>query len=154
MSTQADVRAAWAANIWTAESIKEITPQIFDYDVLREFNTSMKELSSLYYNQEINFIVYIISRSQRLRMMGQIEQTFTAEIRVYRQANVSGSNFNDLLDAYEAIDSQVVSSLDSNWATTVDYYTPQPGPAVINKIEINNIACWSGTYLYTGVKNL
>lgn len=154
MSTQSQVRSAWNSAIWSNATITAITPNIFNYDVLREYQTSVKEYAALKHVQETNFITYIVSRAQRIRIMGQVEQKFSVEIRVYKEADVEGTNFNAVLDTFETIDSLVVSQLGNTWSSTVDFYSLQESAPEVTKVALDGVPVWLGTYTYTGVKNV
>lgn len=151
MTTSAQVRTAWQTYIWDNVSLTNLTPNIYSYDITTE---STKEMSKLRHNQEINFITFIISRAQTIRMMGQIEQRFNVDIRYYKEANITGSNFNAVVDVFETIDSLVVSGLGVRWNSTVDYYQIQENPPNIQKITLENKPVWSGLYQYVGYKNI
>lgn len=151
MSTSGEVRAAWDSKIWTNATITALTTKIYDYDIT---TGSTKETAKFYHNQEINFITYLVNRTQRLRLMGQVEQTFNVEIRSYKKADTDGVNYNDLITQFETIDSLIISQLTSTWDDTVDYYTIQSSVPEISLITLDGIQVWLGKYTYTGIKNI
>lgn len=151
MATGLQVRTAWNTSIWSNATIQAITSKIYNYDVTKQ---SSKEVSKFYLNQEVNFITYLVSRAQRLRIMQQIEQQFIVDIRYYLVADTEGVNYNALLDAFETIDSLVISQLGTTWGGSVDYYELQSEPVAITEIQIENVSVWAGQYKYLGFKNL
>jgi hypothetical protein len=151
MTTAALVRAAWNTAVWSNISAQNITPNIYNYDITLD---STKEISKLRYNQEINFITYITTRAQTIRMMSQVEQRVIVEIRYYLEADIEGLNFNEAVTAFETIDGLVINQLGTSWSSTVDYYEIQEGPPAISRISIENLPVWLGVYRYTGFKNI
>lgn len=151
MTTSALVRAAWNTKIWTNATITALTAKIYDYDIT---TNSTKETAKFYHNQEINFITYLVNRTQRIRLMNQIEQRFSVEIRAYKKADTDGVNYNALITQFETIDALVISQLTTTWNSTMDYYTIQDSPPEISQITLEGIPVWLGKYTYTGIKNI
>lgn len=151
MSTSAEIRAAWDTKIWTNTTITALTTKIYDYDITTQ---STKETAKFYYNQEINFITYLVNRTQRIRLMGQVEQKFDVEIRAYKKADTEGVNYNALITQFETIDALIVSQLTGNWNSTVDYYQIQDAVPEVSLITLDGVQVWLGRYTYTGIKNI
>lgn len=151
MSTLAQVRAAWDTKIWANAAISAITDKIFGFDLNL---VSTKEVARLRYNQEVNFFLCLITKAERLRPMGQVEQTFTAEVRYYRNIDTSGANFAVATDAIETVSSLVDSQLGATWNSTVDFPRRQEGPLTIKRDQIASNPVWVATYKYLGIKNI
>lgn len=149
MTTSASIRAAWLSAVFNNSSITAITDKIYAYDITLE---SVKEFSKLRYNQQTNFFLYLVSRAQRVRIMGQMEQIFTVEIRYSKFADVPGVGWAAVADVFETIDSLVSSGLGGSWSNTVDYYRIQDGPPSISQVEMEGLPIWTGSYKYFGYK--
>lgn len=149
MTTSAQVRTAWSDNIWDHTTIQALTTKIYDYDITTE---STKEFTKLREDQQINCFTYVVSRAERILILNQTEHTFTVRIRYYRQADIPGVNFNDLITAFETISGLVVSELTSSWDGTVDFYRVQPEPPQISLIQMEGQPVWVGDFRYFGFK--
>lgn len=149
MTTNAQIRTAWNTYIWQNATIQAITDRIYDYDITVE---SAKEAAKLRYNQKINFFLYLVMRQSRPMIMGQHEQTFTVQVRYFKEMNVGGSHWNDVVDAFSTIDDLVISALTSTWNNTVDYYRTQDSPPALSLVTIEETSVWQGIFEYRGVK--
>ncbi len=151
MSTTSEVVAAWDTLIWQHSDITNITPNIFNFDLI---TLSTKEYARLRYEQIINAFFYTVNRAERLRLMGQREQRFDIRISYYLQADIAGDKYAEVNDRFETLDATVRSELGSKWANTVDYYRNQEGPVSIVTEQLENRPVYKATYSYTGFKNL
>lgn len=151
MTTIAQVRAAWDTKIWANATIQAITDKIYSFDLNL---VSTNEVARLRYNQEVNFFLGLVTKAERLRPMGQIEQTFTVELRYYRAIDTQGENFAIATDAIESVSSLVDSQLGPTWNATVDFHKRQDGPLTIKRDQIASNPVWVATYKYFGIKNI
>lgn len=151
MATSTSIRSAWATGIFANSSITAMTDKIYNFEVLE---LSTKETARLRFEQEINFFIYLTTRAQRIRAMGQIEQVFSVEVRRYLEADVAGLNYTKLIDNFETLDALVLSGLTSTWSNTVDFYKTQEGPPEVQLEEIEGVKVWLLTYRYFGFKNI
>lgn len=149
MSTAAQVRAAWLAAVMGHASVTSITDKIYDYDVTLE---STKEFSKLRYDQALNFFLYLVTKANKVLMMGQYQETFTVEIRHVREADVPGANWKLVESAFETITGLVQTGLTGSWSNTVDYYRVQEGPPTIVAQQLEGLPVWSGSYKFFGIK--
>lgn len=151
MTTSSVIREAWQTNVFEAAAIQDITPKIYDYDITQE---SMKEIAKLLHETKVNCISYLVTRAQRLRAMGQIEQTFDVAITYMLEYDTDGESWKACADAFETIDSQVITALGGTWDSTVDYYRLQSAGPIINLQQVGGRSVWVGRYTYQGFKNL
>lgn len=151
MTTQAQVRSAWQISVFNNPTIQAITPKIYPYDVTKQ---STKEILKFRYNQEVNFITYIVKRSQQMMIMGQIAQAFEVELSYYKVADTDGVNFNSVLDFFESLDTIVISGLGQTWGGIIDYYQTQEQSIEIEQIDLEGEAIWLGRYKYIGFKKI
>lgn len=149
MTTNAQIRTAWNTYIWQNATIQAITDRIYDYDITVE---SAKEAAKLRYNQKINFFLYLVMRHTRPMIMGQQEQVCTVQIRYFKEFDVGGTHWKDVVDSLQAVDDLVISALTSTWNNTVDYYRTQESPPTISLVTIEETSCWQGIFEYRGVK--
>lgn len=149
MSTAAQVRAAWLADVMGNSSVTTITDKIYDYDITQE---STKEYSKLRYDQQLNFFLYLVTKGSKVLMMGQTLEEFAVEIRHTREADVPGANWKAIVSAIETIVGLVQSSLGATWNDTVDYYRIQDGPLTIIGQTLENKPVWTGSYKFFGYK--
>ena len=149
MSTLATVRSAWLTNVWQNASVRALTDNIYAYNVTKE---SEKEVRKFFAEGAVNAIFYTVKKAQQLMLGNQVRQTFTVTISYYLDADPSSDNYNTLLDAFETIDSIVVSNLSSRWGATVDYYTTQTGPVDPSQQDLDGRPVWVGEYVYQGIK--
>lgn len=151
MTTSAAVRSAWNSSVWQHATVQALTPKIYDYDVTLE---STKELSKMLHNQVVNCFTYLVTRAQRLRVMGQVEQTLKVEITYFREYDTAGTAWKACVDAFETIDARVVAGLSGTWGGVVDYYQLQSDAPNISLQQIGGRSVWVAKYTYQGIKNL
>lgn len=147
--TNATVRAAWAASVFANASITALTDKIYDYDVTLE---STKEFSKLRYRQELNFFTYVVTRAERVMIMGQTEQIYTVRVRYTRQADVAGTVYKIVSDAFETIQDLARTALTTTWGSTIDFYRVRNGPPNIVQQTLENLSVWVGELDFMGYK--
>ncbi len=126
MSSNADVRDAWAT------ALEEITTaNSYGYE-LRRTNQSGTDLALGYISQNISFIEYIVTSTKRPYMMGKFETTFTVNVRytVGVTESGAGTGHQAAADMLRTINDLVISSLDTSWSSTVDYYEGPTEPSI------------------------
>lgn len=151
MTTLAQVREAWRTDVFEQSTILSLTPQTYNYELNLE---STLEVTKLRYEGRINAFQYITNRALRLRLSNQTEQRFEVSIEYFLEADTTGEAYNDVLEAFETIDTAVRANLGSNWNSLVEYYQAQTDVIQINQRTIENIAVWVGSYRYLGFKNI
>ena len=157
MSTAAEVRTAWDANVWTDPLITAITTNIYDYDAKAVAQENEKFLEKLRFEKFFNFITYDIRRAQQFNVgKNQVEFTYPVEIQVVREVRVD-SSFEDTafvaaIDTFETIFGLVTGTLGSDWAGTVQGFNFQEGPPTITPDEIDGKFVWEVLYTYEGFK--
>lgn len=157
MSTQAAVRAAWAAGVWANASVTAITPKIYDFDIESLARVSRAHGAKLYHNQKINFFQYTVARSWRFDLTAShTVSEYVVTIRYYRDAqeDFTGTAFNAIASAFETIISTVSSGLGTSWTGTVEYYFPQNEPPQIGVGLIEERPVWTGTFQFKGIKQI
>lgn len=151
MTTSAQVRAAWDSRIWQHATAQAITDRIFDFDLNL---ASTKEVARLRKDQEFNFFLYLVSRAERIRPMGQTEQTFNVDVSYYLEVDTEGDNFSAVVDTIETISGLVASQLTTSWNNTVDFYSLQSGPIEVTRETISGVPVWAAKYRFIGFKNI
>lgn len=152
MTTSAQVRAAWAAKVWSHATITAITTKIHAYDVLSIADESEAHKSKLKYAQEINSIQYTVHKMRTFEMTGKEQQLFDVNITIYRSADITGANFNAIEDTAETINTLVSSELGSTWNGTVDYYRTEDRAIEITDSRLDDVPIWIGQFKYQGFK--
>jgi len=153
MSTIAEVRGAWTSEIFENPTVRGFTNSIYAFDIPNLESAAGAGL--FYFEAEINFITFVVSRTRIDGLTGQLRYEFPVRIRYYRENEPSGENFKSTTDRLEAIDSLVRSELGNSWASTVDYY--QPGAEGIRSPELvflENRPTWVSEVTYTGIKTI
>lgn len=152
MSTAAQIRAAWASQVFSDGTITAIT----DKAIAREFTEESKaELSKLRYEQEYNFFSYPVIRRATNRLIGgSVTYEYEVEVNYYLEADAAGVNYTAVQDAFDAVDALVLSGLGNNWNSTVDFSElPDTGPE-ITSILIGDKQCWRGRKTYSAIKTV
>lgn len=150
MSTPAQIRAVWQTNIWDDVDIRNLTPNIYSYEVTQE---SQSELSKLRDGQEINYITWVTTR------LGDVEASelknilfrYTIDVRYNLQSNKDGSNFNEVIDNLITIESKVITALGQQWSNTVDLYNLIASEAPLETF-IDGRTVWQGQNVYEATK--
>lgn len=133
MSSAAAVRATWQSQIFDNASVTAITDKIYS----RLMPVAKSKIELLRYEQEYNFIQYIVQRFPRGGHIGKRRWEYVVEVEVYRQTDPDGSNFNACIDAQETIASLVISELGSTWDGDVDVWLDVPREPRIDEVEIS-----------------
>ena len=149
MSTAAQVRTAWSTNVFEKANVQAITTQIHDYDITQD---SQKELSKLRFEQQINFITYTVSRTTIGQLIGARTYRYRVEVSVYRETDISGSNYKAASDAFETITDNIVEYLRSSWGDTVDVSTLPIETPRVAQVVIGTRNTWRATQIYTAEK--
>lgn len=150
MTTSNDIESVWESAVWQDVSIVSTTTNIFTYPVTKESET---EAGRYYYNQRINFIEAITVRDElyqeTARILGRaITYRFTVTVNYYREIEPDGTSYGLVRDFFETLSTTVRDELGRTWASTVDFYRPQEGPAEISEITLDGRRCWRGTYRF------
>lgn len=146
MSTAAEVATAFGA-VFTNSSIKALTNKYYSYDVTQN---SERELTDFYYQTEVNFFTYLVTRSQVFAMTKKAEYKFNVEVNYYRYKDPAGANYQAVRSAFDTLFSAVRSDLGQTWTSTVDFWRTQDGPPDISTVNIGNDECYRGKYIFTG----
>ena len=156
MSTQAEVRAAWAAKIWADASITAISSNVYDFDIESIATVSGAHAAKLYFSQEINFWQYTIARGWAYENTQKKECSYLVTVRYYRDAqeDLTGTNYNAVHAAFDTLTPLVLSALTFNWNGTVENYELQSGPPAITPIMLDGRPVWRGEYQYRGYKQI
>lgn len=151
MSTQAQVRAAWESKIWQHPDILTITPKIFAAEIKVD---SQKEAASLRHENKVNCFSYVVRRYPSYQV-GRVQMlAFQVDIRYLIWADTEKKNYNKALDAIELVETLVRTELGYTWGGTVDHYTLQEGPAVMELIAIGGEPVHQVTYSFEGIKKI
>ena len=149
LPTQADVRSLWAANIATNNTILGYTHLIYNRDLN---DASLFEDGNLRYNQQINFMNYIVRRWVISKINGVYEARFLIEVFYTKEADPAGDAYNAVLDCMESVESVVESVLGSRWLGLMDDAYRDPQPAEMGEVVINDVSCWRSKISYTAFK--
>lgn len=159
MSASSDIRAAWKTAIFDSATIQAITTKAYAYDVLANI-ASVSEDSRLYFQQEINFFTYLVTRRAE---MGSIRGTAGSVARYSHLVRVdyhigknigeTDQNYNLAIDSAESADDMVRSALGKTWSSTVDYFEQSDfrGPELIT---LDEREVWRVGYSYIGFKTV
>jgi len=157
LSTSAAVAAAWNTAIWQHATITSITEKIHAFDIAD--SESEYEDAQLRFQQEINFIQYLVVRASRFGESAGITgsvatHTYTVQVIHVREAGTDGANWAAVRNFFETLFGLVVSELGTTWAGTVDLWKPQEGPPRIDQISIDNTPCWRGLYEFSATRRV
>lgn len=141
------IRVAWRDAIWTNADVLALTDKIIEHDLSEETHV---ELSSIRFNQEINFFAFRVRRAIEPLMGEKNRLLFLVDISYTMQADPSGVNYNLVLDGIELIQDLVFSELGSRWTNTVGGSAPQAGPPNISVSTIGDEKVFKADYQYTG----
>ena len=157
MSTAAQVQAAWVSAIWQHATITAITDKIYGYEVT---TASEKEVNNISFDQGINFIEHVTTRTPGQRELGGQGSalcTFLVEVRYtkekYKPGDAfDGDAFTDVRNFFDTLVGLIESELGSNWDSSVDYFDyPDAGLELIEQ-EVAGRACWRGIQRFQGVQ--
>lgn len=149
--TLADIREAWADNVWSAAALTAITDKFHGYDVDVQ---SQSEFSNLHYGQEINFFSYLVRSRLERRINGAQLWRYRVDVSYCREVEPTGANHIATLDAVETLINAVISELGDTWGGLVDYWSPRQDYPEVNKIFIADKSVWQVRYYWEAVKTV
>jgi len=150
MSTPSDVRTAWAS-VFADASITAITSKVYAYDLPITTGT---ELGQVRHGQEINYFSYLVSYTEQLKAVKQLEQRFRVTVQYFREHNLTGSNYNAAVDALYTVHSTARSVIGSKWSNSIDFYQPPGDPRQPSIVSIDARPVWKIETSFDGVKIL
>jgi len=147
MSTNADVRTAWAAQVLA--NINSGTNS-YTYQIQRS-KLGGKLLEKGYYNKIVDFYEYSVESVKLHKLMGKFQTVFTVKIRHTIEADQSGDNYTALQDSFQTINGLVITNLGLSWSSTVDFYEG-PNDLTILEGDFDSRSTWIGESSYTAFK--
>jgi hypothetical protein len=152
MSTASGVRTVWNTYVFAHSTVTALTTKIYNYDIVELASRSQTHDAKLLYNQVYNFIQYRVTKTRQFGLTNKAIYTFPVTIQYYKEADIDGTNFNAVEDAWETIHTRVYSGLGTTWQGQVDYYQIVQTAPEINLVTINDRACWRSQYQYLGIQ--
>lgn len=145
-----EVRAS-IQDLFNDATIRAITPQNYDHELLGGGNSQTEKY---YFENEINFFVFLVSKSVQQKLNGAKLETYSIEIKYYREHNLDGSNQNIIKDTFEALMTRRETVLGIDLGDSVDFYRELNRPILIESIQLDGKNCWVGSYTFEGVKTV
>lgn len=151
MSTVAQVVTAWEDKIWNHDSIQELCNRIYNFDVLNE--NSESEDSKLYFDNEINFVVYKVSRSPKQEFLtGGRQYNYQVTIDYYLEVKPLGDTHQRIHAFFEALDAVYYSELTHNWFNTITDHNNVNDVIDAQTIQLDSRNCLKASVVYSGYK--
>lgn len=152
MTTSADVRTAWDTFVFDAGALTTITSNAYAFDARSMAAKSDAHNAKLLYNQKYNFFQYRVAKIWNYQLSGQVLNEFRVYVEYYREADVDGTAYNAVEDAFETIHTTVRSGLGETWNANVDNFLPQTEPVNFSLERIGGRPVWKGSFVYQGFK--
>lgn len=158
MTTSAEVRAAWKTKVFDQAALQAITGKGLFFDPLQDLS-STTERKLVTHATETNFFHLTVHRTRfnkEIKGTGtdsRHEFTVRAFYTIEKNPGVDDRRFNGVVDALEAMDDLVRSSLGKTWNSTVDFYEM----VAIQETQIlvvGDLTLWRGGYQYRAVKQI
>lgn len=147
LTSSETIRQAWRTAVWAHASILALTDVIIEHDISED---SHHELSSLRFEQKINFFAFRVRRGVQ-NLMGQENRLlYFVDISYTRWADPDGDNYNAVLDGIEVVQELVISELGTTWSGTVGGSEPQSGPPNISVSTIGEERIFKADFNYSG----
>lgn len=152
MSTAAQVRSAWTS-VFAHASIQALTTKTHAFDLRAMLEQSMSHLALGMYAQEIHFFQWTVLKSFQFHAINnQAQYQFQVGVDYFRECDISGANYNAIVDGFETLWSVIRSAIGERWSSTVDFWQPQQDvPSIVTDV-INNQEVWRGTMSFIGTK--
>lgn len=144
------VRSAFAT-LFADSQIQALTTKSYNYDILDDSET---DIAKYKYNQEINFFIYLVSQGFEYKAFGEVLETYSVEIKYYKEDNKSGTNQNAIRDNLATLITRLRTVLGVTWSGTVDYYTIQDAPISLENINLAGDESWLGRVVLIGYKSI
>ena len=154
MSTAAEVRAAWAANVWADTNITAYTENIYSFDLSEVAEISKTHEALTLYEAEVNFIQYQVNKAFQYQNTGQFIGIFPVTVQYFKEAkyDTNGTAYNSLIGFFDALHTSVRSNLSKTWGSTVDGWDAQQEAPEIEVRELIGRPVWYGSYQFIGFK--
>lgn len=152
MTTIAAVKAVWLSEVFEHTDILAITDKILNYEITQD---SEVELSVGYYQTEINFFEYLISKSERIVEVGgqsSPQYQFDVDVRYTLEQKPGGANYIAVNAAIETLCTVVRTELGATWSTLEVKTANEILPTEITSETINNTKCFRKVVRFTAYK--
>lgn len=151
MSTTVQIAQAWDSAIWQHSDILAFTASIYNFEVLE---TSQVDINKLRYNQQINFIIYEVTRSPlQLQITKARNYNYRVRVTVVREYDSDGINLKKIHETLEKIDELVNSELSQTWGGTVTQMLEPSEFPDIQEIQIESKRCFRAQVVYQAAKH-
>jgi hypothetical protein len=107
-----DILSVWQNKIFDHPDIKAITERVLYHDA--SFDSHL-EVSSIRYQQEINFFAFSVSRAPTTLIGGSYRAVFEARTTYTILADPRGQNYIKAIDAIESLQEIVISEIGESW---------------------------------------
>jgi hypothetical protein len=155
MSTAAAVRAAWKEKVFDDASVLAVTTKIYDEELPKDFTgnrTANHQLERLRYQQEYNFIEYLVTKYDSGGVIGATRYLYRVNVILNRETTPDGGNVNVTKDLMNTIQGLMVSALGVTWNSTVDRYLPLSGQPTENFYSIKGKRLFRSRREFVGEK--
>jgi hypothetical protein len=158
MSALSAIRDAWNTNVWVHDSITNITPQIFSYDVLKGFDQSEYDASKLYNqrNNKIHFFQYWIEKVAAKTVVSggsSVIYNYRLVIEYYKEANKDGTTAHDTQTDLETLITRINTGLGRFWDGTVDFWQFDTAPIKAPELgTIDGRKVWGSELIFVATR--
>jgi hypothetical protein len=146
----ATVRAAFE-DVFQDSQVQAITPKFYNYEILEDSNLDARKFRS---GHEINFFIFLVTKSIIFKPFGCELETYNVEIKYYKEDDKAGNAQNEIRDAFEVIHSRILDVIGRDWGDSVDYYQPASNLITLNTIQLDDRSVWLGRFSYNGFKTV
>jgi hypothetical protein len=130
-----DIVDVWKTSVFEHPDIQSITQKVLYHDA--SFDSHL-EVSSIRYQQQINFFAFSVSRAPITLIGGSYRAIFTARTTYTILADPRGQNYLKAIDAIEALQEVIISEIGESWGGLIngmDLPTEPSFPQVTNIID-------------------
>ncbi len=151
MSTVNECVLAWEDKVWSNSTITQLCNRIYNFDVLNE--NSESEDGKIYFDTEISFIVYKITRGLKQEYLtGQRQYPYKCRIDLYLEVKPDTKAHEKIHEIIEAIDSVYHSELGHTWDGTITNINNGTETIDTESLVLDNRNCLKASIEYTAYK--
>jgi hypothetical protein len=146
--TIATVKTKWETAIFADATIKGYTTNLYSYDLINTVSKSNAHEAKMFLANNLNFAQFIFLGRTRKEMTKDESQIYTVRVDYYKECDLSGTNFNSVVNFQEDLYSVVKTKLGNTWGGAVDFWNVVEEIPQVSSENLNGTPVWFSSQIY------
>jgi hypothetical protein len=146
----AEVIAAFK-KVFDDGDIRQITPNAYSYDIIEDSELDSRKFR---HKQDVNFFVYLVTKSVERKAFGCELEQYNIEIKYYRKDDKEGIAQNEIKQNFELVYSKIKSLIGNTLDGSVDYFLTNNNFINLSTITLDGGVVWLGSFNLIGFKTI